>query len=120
MTTFVPRTTVMRLLQDVKDIIKNPLESQGIYYKHDEADMLKGTALIIGPKDTPYENGFYFFKFEFPTDYPNSPPKVKYMTNDGETRFNPNLYVICEVVLCALSKYVQVVDSGVEPASPEL
>ena len=55
MATFVPKSTVMRLLQDVKDIIKNPLESQGIYYKHDEADMLKGTALIIGPKDTPYE-----------------------------------------------------------------
>ena len=29
-------------------------------------------------------------------------------------------HTICEVVLCALSKYVQVVDSGVEPASPEL
>ena len=50
----------MRLLQDVKDIIKNPLESQGIGYKHDESDMLKGTALIIGPQDTPYENGFIF------------------------------------------------------------
>ena len=105
MATFVPRSTVMRLLQDVKDIIKNPLESQGIYYKHDEADMLKGTALIIGPKDTPYENGFYFFKFEFPTDYPNSPPKVKYMTNDGETRFNPNFYRNGKVCLSILNTW---------------
>ena len=63
MTTFVPKSTVMRLLQDVKDIIKNPLESQGIYYKHNDADMLKGTALIVGPKNTLYENGFYFFEF---------------------------------------------------------
>ena len=31
----------MRLLQDIKEIMKNPLESQGIYYKHDESDMLK-------------------------------------------------------------------------------
>ena len=105
MTTFVPRSTVMRLLQDVKDIIKNPLESQGIYYKHNETDMLKGTALIIGPKDTPYENGFYFFKFEFPTDYPNSPPKVKYMTNDGETRFNPNFYRNGKVCLSILNTW---------------
>ena len=65
MTTFIPRNTVMRLLQDIKDIIKNPLDEQGVFYKHDEEDMLIGRALIIGPKDTPYENGFYFFKFQF-------------------------------------------------------
>ena len=48
--------------------------------------------LIFGPKDTPYENGYYLFKFKFPIDYPYNPPKVVYMTNDGKTRFNPNLY----------------------------
>lgn len=105
MTTFVPKSTVMRLLQDVKDIIKNPLESQGIYYKHNEEDMLKGTALIVGPKDTPYENGFYFFQFDFPTDYPNSPPKVKYLTNDGSTRFNPNFYRNGKVCLSILNTW---------------
>ena len=105
MATFVPKSTVMRLLQDVKDIIKNPLESQGIYYKHNDADMLKGTALIVGPKNTPYENGFYFFEFDFPTDYPNSPPKVKYMTNDGHTRFNPNFYRNGKVCLSILNTW---------------
>ena len=32
----------------------------------------------------------FIFQIEFPTDYPNSPPKVKYLNNDGHTRFNPN------------------------------
>ena len=105
MATFVPKSTIMRLLQDVKEIIKNPLESQGIYYKHDESDMLKGTAMIIGPKDTPYENGFYFFKIDFPTDYPNSPPKVTYLTNDGHTRFNPNFYRNGKVCLSILNTW---------------
>jgi len=48
--------------------------------------MLKGNALIIGPPDTPYEGGYYLFKFIFPSDYPFSPPKITYHTNDGVTR----------------------------------
>ena len=88
----ISKNTIKRLLSDVKDIIKNPLTNNGIYYEHDKNDLLKGTAMIIGPKDTPYENGYYLFKFKFPVDYPYNPPKVVYMTNDGKTRFNPNLY----------------------------
>ena len=34
----------------------------------------------------------YFFEFKFPTNYPFSPPNVIYNTNDGRTRFNPNLF----------------------------
>jgi ubiquitin-conjugating enzyme E2 Z len=48
--------------------------------------------MIIGPSDTPYADGFYFFKFKFPKEYPFKPPTLTYCTNDGTTRFNPNLY----------------------------
>ena len=65
-----------RLLKDIKEVLKNPLYDQGIYYTHDEENMLKGYALIIGPGDSLYEDGFYFFEFSFPKDYPFSPPKV--------------------------------------------
>lgn len=40
--------------------MKNPLTEQGIHYIHDEGNMFKGTAMIIGPSDTPYADGFYF------------------------------------------------------------
>ena len=30
------KDTIKRLVQDIKTIKKNPLDSQGIYYKHDE------------------------------------------------------------------------------------
>ena len=49
----ISKETISRLIKDVKEIIKNPLESHGIYYKHDEEDLLKGKALIIGPQGTP-------------------------------------------------------------------
>ena len=88
----VSSTTQRRLIKDIKEIIKNPLTDNGIYYTHDEENMLKGYALIIGPTDSIYEDGFYFFEFFFPKDYPFSPPKVIFHTGDGVTRFNPNLY----------------------------
>ena len=48
-----------RLLKDVVDIIKNPLDDNGIYYKHDENNMLRGYALVMGPEQTLYNYGYY-------------------------------------------------------------
>lgn len=105
MTTFISKETINRLLKDVKSIIKNPLTEQGIYYIHDDTDMLKGYAMIIGPSDTPYFGGFYFFEFNYPNDYPHSPPKVKYCTNGNNIRFNPNLYVCGKVCVSLLNTW---------------
>ena len=86
----ISTTTVKRLISDIKEITKNPLSKDGIFYKHDESNMLLGYALIIGPENTPYAYGNFLFKFNFPQNYPYSPPTVTYCTNDGVTRFNPN------------------------------
>ena len=53
------RKNQKRLAKDVIDIIKNPLQDNGIYYKHDDDDMLKGYALIIGPEETIYNYGYW-------------------------------------------------------------
>ena len=99
------KNTIHRLLSDIKQIINTPLCDQGIYYRHDEADILKGRALIIGPENTPYEFGYFIFDFVFPTDYPYKPPKVTFVTSDGYTRFNPNLYVNGKVCLSILNTW---------------
>jgi ubiquitin-conjugating enzyme E2 Z len=103
--TFISKDTFRRLVKDVKEIVKNPLHSHGIYYIHNEDEILKGKALIIGPSETPYENGYYLFDFSFPTNYPHSPPEVKFCTNDGRTRFNPNLYTQGKVCLSILNTW---------------
>jgi ubiquitin-conjugating enzyme E2 Z len=105
MTTFVSKETVTRLLKDVKQILKNPLTENGIYYVHDDTDMMKGYALIIGPSDTPYFGGNYFFELNYPADYPHSPPKVKYCTNGNNIRFNPNLYACGKVCISLLNTW---------------
>lgn len=97
--------TVKRLISDIKEIYNNDLSKDGIYYKHDESDMLVGYALIIGPEDTPYEYGNFLFKFNFPYDYPHTPPIVTYNTNDGHTRFHPNLYKNGKVCLSILNTW---------------
>ncbi len=102
---FMPEINKKRLLRDVVKIIKKPLTDHGIYYVHDSDNMLKGYALIFGPNDSLYRYGVYMFKFYFSVEYPYIPPKVTYMTNDGTTRFNPNLYRNGKVCLSLLNTW---------------
>ena len=78
--------------KDLKEINKLNLNEQGIYVEFNEENMLEARSIIIGPKDTPYENGVLYFKINFPTNYPFSPPKVKYISS-SKCRIHPNLYV---------------------------
>jgi ubiquitin-protein ligase len=94
-----------RLLKDVSDIMKAPLTSNGIYYIHSEQNIYESYAMIIGPTDTPYAHGCYFFKFTFPTNYPFTPPTVYFCTNNGSTRFHPNLYRNGKVCLSILNTW---------------
>jgi ubiquitin-protein ligase len=82
------------------------LSGLGIYYVNNTDTFMKGHAMIIGPEDTPYAHCLFFFKFEFPDEYPFSPPKVEFLTSDGKTRFHPNLYVNGKVCLSILGTYV--------------
>jgi ubiquitin-protein ligase len=104
-TIVLSKETISRLLKDVKNIIKNPLTDNHIYYQHDDEDILKGYAMCIGPSETPYFGGYYFFELEYPADYPHSPPVVKYCTNGDNIRFNPNLYVSGKVCISLLNTW---------------
>ena len=105
MSKIIRKENITRLIRDVKDVIRNPLQDNRIYYKHDETDMLKGYALIIGPEETPYANGFYLFELHYPAEYPYLPPKVVYCTNSNGIRFNPNLYASGKVCLSILNTW---------------
>jgi ubiquitin-conjugating enzyme E2 Z len=103
----INNSAIKRIAKDVKYIINNSgsLSSENIYYKHDEENIMKGYALIVGQGDTPYGYGYYFFEFIYPYNYPFSPPEVHYLTNDGTMRFNPNLYTNGKVCLSILNTW---------------
>ena len=94
-----------RLLKDVVELIKSPLSDNGIYYQHNEENMLQGHALIIGPGETLYNYGYYLFEFNFSKKYPFEPPKVIYLTNEHDIRFHPNLYRNGKVCLSLLNTW---------------
>ncbi len=77
--------------KDMKEIKKMQLSDLGIHIHFNEEDMMKAIAIIIGPKDTPYENGILYFLIEFPSNYPFNPPKIGYLSY-SRYRIHPNLY----------------------------
>lgn len=78
--------------KDMKSVIDQNLNEQGIYIHFNEEDITEAYAMIIGPKDSCYENGILYFKINFPNSYPHTPPKVVYLSR-GSIRIHPNLYV---------------------------
>ena len=94
-----------RIQIDIQNVMGDDMKKQGIFYNFDESDISQGTVLIIGPADTPYEGGFYFFSVKFPNDYPFTPPAMHTLTQDGVTRFNPNMYREGKVCLSLLNTW---------------
>lgn len=52
-------------------------------------------AVIIGPADTPFEDGTFRLVMHFEEQYPNKPPSVKFISE----MFHPNVYATGELCL---------------------
>jgi len=95
---------IKRILKDIKTLNENPLDNIGIYI-HTTDNIYNLQVLMIGPENTPYNYGYFFFDVFFPEDYPFSPPTIKYCTQGLNVRFNPNLYVNGKVCLSLLNTW---------------
>lgn len=106
-----------RLARDVAELARKPLTEMGIYYYHHEDNIMKGTAVIRGPEDSQYADGYFVFEIDYPERYPIENPKVKFLTrapclgvSDSErmpplVRLHPNLYVRGKVCLSLLGTW---------------
>lgn len=102
-TVLLPQTT-LRIKKDLKEFFTDPLPE--VFLVPDSEDMCNVHAIVIGPKDTPYEGGFFYFYVKYPGDYPIAPPRVKLMTTGRDSvRFNPNLYRNGKVCLSILGTW---------------
>lgn len=97
--------SIKRIQNDIKLYFKSDLNDHGIYVHFNDKNILNAKALIIGPDETPYKNGFYFFDINYTDKYPQEPPKVLLCTLNKRTRFNPNLYTGGKVCLSILGTW---------------
>ncbi|RYP81423.1 hypothetical protein DL769_001989 [Monosporascus sp. CRB-8-3] len=99
-----PVGRMRRLITEISNLRASLPE--GIFVRHGSSrlDMMK--VLIVGPRGTPYEYGFFEFDLFCTMDYPNLPPMMRFTTtNKGRTRFNPNLYEDGKICLSLLGTW---------------
>ena len=55
---------IKRIMNELKELeeSKEILIQSGIYFHYDEENIEKINVMFIGPINTPYEKGFYFFE----------------------------------------------------------
>ena len=80
------------------------LNESGIYYQFNEDNFHNVKVMMMGPKDTPYSDGYYFFDVNFPNRYPIDPPKVKFISL-SRIRMNPNMYVCGKLCLSMINTW---------------
>jgi ubiquitin-conjugating enzyme E2 Z len=91
-----------RILADIAELEKPIYAESGIYYSVNDSNIREGYACIFGPEGTPYEDCPMLYSFSIGDGFPFDPPKVLFHTNDGITRFHPNMYKEGKVCLSIL------------------
>ena len=89
-----PRS-IKRLMAERKKIFdeREDLAKEGLYFQSSEEKIdTYYQFMIIGPPDSCYTGGFYFFDCQYPDSYPFEPMKIKSCTQGGGIRKHPNLY----------------------------
>ena len=97
-----------RIMKEI-GMMQNPeqkkiLNDSGIYYKFDDENFHHVKVMMMGPKDTPYSSGYYFYDINFPPRYPIDPPKVKFISL-SRIRMNPNMYVCGKLCLSMINTW---------------
>lgn len=92
-----------RLYKDIEELQKNPIDN--VYIWFDESDITKLLLMIIGPENTPYENGYFILSCTITKDFPWKPPLIKYLSTNGNIRFHPFLYENGKVCLSILGTW---------------
>ena len=72
-------TTIKRINADLNEILRNPPTncSAGPI---DDNNLYVWQATIMGPRDSPYQDGVFYLSITFPEEYPFKPPMIKFIT----------------------------------------
>jgi len=90
-------SNTLLLRRQLAELTKHPVEgfSAGLV---DESNLYEWEIMIIGPADTLYESGFFKARLTFPPEFPDLPPKMRFIT----PMWHPNIYVNGDVCISIL------------------
>jgi len=92
------KVSATALMKELKSLTgKDPLEGVQVCCP-DDSNIHKWEVAIFGPPETIYEGGYFKAELEFPSDYPMSPPSMKFLCD----MWHPNVYTdgrICISIL---------------------
>ncbi|CAJ0952505.1 unnamed protein product, partial [Mesorhabditis belari] len=71
--------SALLLRKQLSELKRNPVEGFSAGLVNDD-DLYKWEVLVIGPPDSYYEGGFFKATLEFPKDYPQRPPKMRFVS----------------------------------------
>jgi ubiquitin-protein ligase len=95
--------THKRLAKDFKDLHENTNIQN--YFVDNSNEMSTINTIIIGPKNTPYEGGFFWIQLKPSERYPFDSPSGKFMSPVPNLRVHPNLYCCGKICLSILGTW---------------
>lgn len=105
-----------RAVKDLQLLDRNreELNSRGIHWHFDPENIMSGSFLVI-PRhkcdledkelESPYTGGMFLFKVQIPSDYPLTPPEVKFYPQQNVCRLHPNYYQNGKVCLSSINTW---------------
>ncbi len=82
-----PKTAIIRLNNDLKALMTDAPEGCSASPISDD-DIFEWKACVFGPTDTPWVGGLYHLRLQFKANYPQEPPKVRFVSR----MFHPNIF----------------------------
>ena len=89
-------SAIKRLQKEYRELTSKPYDEFSVALKED--NIYKWDVIIFGPSDTPYEGGMFKTEMEFPQEYPNKPPQLKFISDI----YHPNIHTDGKVCISIL------------------
>ncbi|TPX72685.1 hypothetical protein SpCBS45565_g00075 [Spizellomyces sp. 'palustris'] len=88
--------SALLLRRQLKELTKTPVEGFSAGLADD--NIYEWDVMMVGPEGTLYEGGFFKARLSFPTNYPQMPPKMRFISD----MWHPNVYENGEVCISIL------------------
>ncbi|KAK8801159.1 hypothetical protein WA158_001929 [Blastocystis sp. Blastoise] len=96
------------LKRQLLDLQRNPPQGISVGLK-DDNNLFEWSVLVDGPAESPYEGGLFKAELIFPSDFPNHPPDMKFISE----MWHPNIFDNGKVCISILHQ------PGIDEFNPE-